>query len=232
MSSWTGCQDLQDGQDCLCGPCAPVPGQRRDILPILESCRKWRRTVPSALRRLREEDGTRRSPGTRRQPLGFAGEVGYPGGRANHVGSHDRPFLPHAAKRRMAPPRFAETPRSSKCGGTRGVSWDIRAIRLRFSCDRLTSGRLCGGAESVPMSSLTSLRLCESRSEVSLREGSGAAADGPQYLELFGIEGPVGMDLHVHGHHAAGAIHKRDEVAHVRPVMLAAWMGPAVVGDT
>ena len=41
-------QDLQDEQDCLCGFCAPVPGPRRGILPILrilKSCRKERRTT-------------------------------------------------------------------------------------------------------------------------------------------------------------------------------------------
>ncbi len=97
------------------GSCAPAPVTRRGILPILpilESCRKGRQTRPSALRRLCVKDGTRRLPETWRQPLCFAGEVGSPGGRASHVDSHDRPFLPHAAKRPMAPPRYAETPRS------------------------------------------------------------------------------------------------------------------------
>ncbi len=58
------------------------------------------------------EDGTRRLPGTRRQPFSFAGDVGVSGGGTRHVGSHGRRFLPPAAKRRMAPPRCAETPRS------------------------------------------------------------------------------------------------------------------------
>ena len=58
------------------------------------------------------EYGTQRLPGTRRQPFSFAGDVGVSGGGTRHVGSHGRRFLPPAAKRRMAPPRCAETPRS------------------------------------------------------------------------------------------------------------------------
>ncbi len=82
-------------------------------LVITSSCRprpSWAGSVETWKRG--GEDGTRRSPGTRRQPLGFASTVGFSGGRTRRVGSHDRPFLPHSAKPDMAPPRCAETPRS------------------------------------------------------------------------------------------------------------------------
>ena len=103
-------------------------------------------------------------------------------GRENKSGSHDRPVLPHAAKRRVAPPRCAETPRSTlqRAGGRAlpMVSGEKNAKAARTQRRMSPLRASCGSRPSSPSNPRGRESLC-------VRPGlcvPPSPADGPSAL--------------------------------------------------